>query len=128
MNSRWHDAIRRGDLSAVRALLDAGAAIDARDGYGQTGLMLAAHLGHPDVVALLVERGAVLDVTAKHGLSALMLAVVAGHREIARLLAHAGSDRGLKGRGAPGFAGKTACDLARERDMPDLAVDLDPSR
>ena len=88
--------------------------------------MLAAHAGHREVVAILVAHRANLHITAKFGLSALMLALVAGHEEIARLLANAGSDLSLRGTGAPGFAGKTAHDLAVERGMLELAAELKP--
>jgi hypothetical protein len=44
-----------------------------------------------------------------------MLAVLNGHREVAAALIGAGADLTLKGSGAPGFAGKTACDLALAR-------------
>jgi ankyrin repeat protein len=79
-------------------------------------------------VAALVEHGASLNVTAKFGLSALMLSIVAGHIEIARLLARAGADLSLRGTGAPGFANKTARDLAIARGMQDLARELEPGR
>jgi len=121
MNPFWEDAIRRGDAGAVAELLARGADPDARDRHGQTGLMLAAHSGHRGVVDALIAGGARLDVTAKFGLSALMLAVVAGHAEIARTLARAGADLSLRGSGAPGFAGKTAGELAADRGMHDLA-------
>jgi ankyrin repeat protein len=124
MTAAWRDAVGRGDADAVRALLRDGADVDARDRHGQTGLMLAAHAGHDAVIAVLLEHGAALDVTAKFGLSALMLAIVAGHPGTARLLARAGADRSLRGTGAPGFAGKTAYDLAVARDLHDLAADL----
>jgi hypothetical protein len=67
-----------------------------------------------------------LNATAKFGLSALMLAVVAGHTEIARRLARAGCDLSLRGTGAPGFANKTARDLAAERGMRQLSAELEP--
>jgi uncharacterized protein len=126
MDRRWHRATKLGDRPAVKALLAEGADPDGRDRFGQTGLMLAAFAGHKGVVAELIARGANLDVTAKYGLSALMLAVVAGHAEVARLLAHAGAERSTRGQGAPGFAGKTAADLARERGMKLLAAVLAP--
>jgi uncharacterized protein len=126
MDSSWEDAIKRGDVDAVRELLQHGVDVNARDRYGQTGLMLAAHAGHHGVVQALLAHGANLNVTAKFGLSALMLAVVAGHTEIARLLARAGSDLSLRGSGAPGFANKTACDLAVARGMHELAAELKP--
>ena len=52
--------------------------------------------------------------------------VVAGHVEVARILAKAGADLSLRGTGAPGFAGKTAYDLAVERGMVELATELKP--
>ena len=126
MTAAWHDAVTSGNAGAVRALLRDGADVDARDRYGQTGLMLAAHQGHDGVVAVLLEHRAALNVTAKFGLSALMLAIVAGHPETARLLARAGADRSLRGTGAPGFANKTAHDLALEREYAELAAELAP--
>ena len=107
MHVEWEDAIKRGDVVAVRGLLDRWVDINGRDRYGQTGLMLAARAGHRDVVEALIERRADLNVTAKFGLSALMLAVVAGHAEIARILARAGADLSKRGSGAPGFKDQT---------------------
>lgn len=126
MDAAWEEAVTRGDVLTVRALLERGVAVDARDRYGQTALMLAAHAGHHQVVESLIAHSANLNVTAKFGLSALMLAVVAGHPEVARLLADAGADRSLRGTGAPGFAGKTAYDLAVERGMLELATVVKP--
>jgi uncharacterized protein len=73
MDSLWYEAIKRGHAVAIRKLFHRGAHVDARDRYGQTGLILAAHAGHRDLVAVLIEHGADLNVTAK-------LAIVAGHR------------------------------------------------
>jgi len=58
----------------------------------------------------------------------VMLAVIAGHKEIARALAHAGADLTLQGTGAPGFAGKTAADLAAALCWNDLAIELAPDQ
>lgn len=128
MDACWEDAVRRGDTDIVRDLLERGVDANARDRYGQTAVMLAAHDGHLSTVNLLIEHGADLNVTAKYGLSAVMLAVVAGHEEIALVLARAGADLTLKGTGAPGFAGKTAADLARERGWSQLAIALTPAQ
>jgi ankyrin repeat protein len=125
MDAVWQDAVTRGDLETVRATIEAGVDVDSRDRYGQTALMLAAHEGHDAVVEMLIARGAALDVTAKWGLSALMLAIVAGHQGVARRLARAGADLTLTGTGGtPGFGGKTAHDLARDRGMDALASEL----
>lgn len=124
MTAAWERAIRHGDAAAVRALIAAGAELDARDSHGQTAVMLAAHLGHLDSVRALVEAGANLDGAAKFTLTALMLAIVAGYPAIARCLLDGGADVDVRGSGAPGFAGRTAADLAAERGYDDLAADL----
>jgi ankyrin repeat protein len=126
MDAAWEDAIKRGDMQIVLDLLGQGTDVDARDRYGNTALMLAAHAGHREVVETLIAHRANLNITAKFGLSALMLALVAGHGEIAQLLAKAGADLSVRGAGAPGFAGKTAYDLAVERGMLELSAELKP--
>ena len=124
MDAAWEDAITRGDVQLVRDLLARGIDVDARDRYGQTALMLAAHAGHREVAETLIAHRANLNRTAKCGLSAVMLALVAGHADVARLLARAGADLSLRGTGAPGFAGKTAYDLAVERGLLELSADM----
>ena len=126
MDVCWEDAVREGNTDVLHDLLSRGLDPDARDRHGQTGLMLAAHAGHLASVRLLIHHRANLNVTAKFGLSALMLAVMAGHKEIAQTLARAGADLTLRGAGAPGFAGKTAADLAVARGWSDLAIELAP--
>ena len=126
MDAVWEDAIKRGDVRTVLDLLGHGTDVDARNRYGQTALMLAAHSGHREVVETLIVHRANLNITAKYGLSALMLALVVGHAEIARLLAKAGADLSLRGTGAPGFADKTAYDLAVECGMLELSAELKP--
>lgn len=123
MRREWQDAVRQGSIDELQRLLERGSDIDARDGHGQNALMLAALKGDGRLTAWLIERGAVLNVTAKFGLSALMLAVVGGHRDVVRLLVAAGADTRLRGTGAPGFFGKTALDLATDRNDP-VMVDI----
>jgi ankyrin repeat protein len=127
MDVCWEDAVRRGDADIVRDLLPRGIDPNACDRNGQTGLMLAAHAGQLAAVQLS-DHGANLNVTAKFGLSAVMLAVIAGHKEIAQALARGGADLTLRGTGAPGFAGKTAADLAAARGWNDLAIELAPDK
>ncbi len=122
MRDDWRKAAIDGDHGTVVRLLAEGADVDARDRYGQTALMLAAKHGRAEVARVLLEHGAGLDVTAKYGLSALMLAAVNRHAEIAKRLVDAGADTGLKGTGAPGFAGKTAAELADDAGLADLAA------
>jgi len=116
----WQWAVLAGDIEELERGLQAGLDVDARDRYGQTGLMLAAMHGERLSAAWLLQHGASLDHTAKYRLSALMLAVLHGQREIALMLLEAGADPTLQGSGAPGFAGKTALDLAVQRGDDEL--------
>lgn len=62
MMSPLYAAARRGDVSAVAAVLDAGADPDGPgDDHGTTALTVAAFQGHVDVVRLLLARGADID-------------------------------------------------------------------
>ena len=53
-----HMAARRGNAETAAALLDAGAAIEARDSMGDTPLRRAVNCNQTSVARLLVERGA----------------------------------------------------------------------
>lgn len=53
-----HMAARRGNVEVAEALLDSGAAIEARDSLGDTPLRRAVNCGKVEVAALLVGRGA----------------------------------------------------------------------
>ncbi len=124
----WQDAAQQGDVALLQAAMDAGQDINARDPYGQTALMIAACRGHLEAARVLVRAGADLDHTAKFRLSALMLAVVNGHDAVAQLLVEAGADTSITGTGAPGFAGKSAFDLANELGRGSIAKHLDAGK
>ena len=55
-------ASRAGDLAAVKAAVQNGAALETKTPYGQTPLYLAAMNGHEEVVRFLLEKGASTDV------------------------------------------------------------------
>ncbi len=126
MRPDWERAAREGDAAVLRREIAAGADVDALDRHGQSAVMLAAHRGHLEAVRVLIDAGADLDVTAKFGLSATMLAVIGRHADVARSLASAGADLTLVGSGAPGFAAKTAAQLARDGGLEALAAELSP--
>jgi ankyrin repeat protein len=61
-------AARVGQPDIVKALLDKGAPVDARDpAYHQTPLMLAARAGHTDIARLLIERRADVNAQTRTG-------------------------------------------------------------
>jgi ankyrin repeat protein len=127
LKPEWEQAARTGDASSLAAQIAAGSGVDALDRFGQSALMVAAQRGHLKAVQVLVAAGANLDIRAKFGLSATMLAVINGHELVARALASAGANLRLIGSGPPGFAGKSAAQLALDRNMPELASALTPA-
>ena len=50
-------ATRKGDLAAVKKLLDEGANVNARTRYDSTPLFFACDRGHLEIARLLIERG-----------------------------------------------------------------------
>jgi uncharacterized protein len=81
-----------GDVATLRRLLDAGAAVDARDARGRTTLLAATHANRVDAARLLIERGA--DVNAKDAIqdSPFLYAGAEGRLEILRMTLAAGAD------------------------------------
>ncbi len=80
-------AVRKGDVAAVKALLDNGANVNAKSPYGATPLFFAANRGNIEIVKLLLERGADVDVKDTfYGATALTWAAEKGRMEILKLL------------------------------------------
>ncbi|MBK9161184.1 MAG: ankyrin repeat domain-containing protein [Nitrosomonadales bacterium] len=75
-----------GSADVVRALVEAGADVEAPIGYGVRPLMLAAGYGEADVVAVLLWAGA--DVLARNegGYTALMMAKQKHYVDVINLL------------------------------------------
>ncbi len=85
--SQLIDAVRRGDLSAVEALLDADPrALGRGDAQGMTPLLWAAFQGAAELARVLLARGADAGVKDPRGATALMLAAEGGHLAVVRLL------------------------------------------
>src|SRR5205823_3608645 len=59
-------AVRSGDAGKVKAELDKGADVNARNEIGVTALWIAASNGKREVAELLIDRGA--DVNARDGI------------------------------------------------------------
>jgi uncharacterized protein len=61
-------------VKTTELLLGAGARLNDVDNRGRTALMLAAELGHADVIKLLLARGAAADLRDHEGKTAAELA------------------------------------------------------
>jgi hypothetical protein len=84
-------AAASGDTVQTTALLNQGAALEARDDAGRTPLMLAVMQHKPDIVRLLLDRGADPNVADSAGRTPLQQAKQENLREIAALLERAGA-------------------------------------
>lgn len=86
----------RGDARVLKELIDRGADVNARDGLGNTLLMLAASSDGilTDTVKTLVDHGADLNATNPNGETALDLAKLRGRTPVVDLLANAGAKTG----------------------------------
>jgi ankyrin repeat protein len=83
----------RGGAHVVRALVAAGASVDARDGVKRcTALHMAARRGHVEVAEALLDCGAGIDVQDSVGDTPLRRAVNCNKTEVAALLLARGSD------------------------------------
>ena len=81
-----HCVVRWGDLSAAKALIDAGIDIDKAGDLGYTPLHVACMKGNFEMVKLLIDGGA--DIFAlSEGDTPFATARLGGHDEICDLLA-----------------------------------------
>lgn len=108
------EAAARGDAGAVRAALDDGAAVDARDGHRRTPLLLAALADHTEAARVLVAAGADPDAQDDRLDSPWLVTGVTGSVAMMRLLLPAGPDPKVTNR----FGG-TALIPAAERGHTD---------
>ena len=91
-------AVRKGDLAAVKQLLDSGVDVNTKFRYDATAISFASDRGYAEIVKLLIERGA--DVNVKdtfYNATPLTWAAgpaqarTPGHAEVVRLLLKAGA-------------------------------------
>ena len=88
-------AIRSGNLSQVRAVLDAGAAVELHDGQGDPGLPMgiACFMGFVDIVRELAGRGATVNLPDNAlPISPLSMAMRGGRVEVVRALIELGAE------------------------------------
>ncbi|MEZ5582274.1 MAG: ankyrin repeat domain-containing protein [Candidatus Competibacteraceae bacterium] len=85
-------AASQGDARLVKALLNAGADVNARNRTGGTPLIYAAAAGNGETVQLLLAHGAQLNHQSVNGWSALMIAAAKGHAGLVEWLGRQGAD------------------------------------
>ena len=87
VNEELLAAARTGDLVAIKALLEKGAALETKTPYGQTPLYLAAMNGRDEAVRYLLDKGANADVTDTfYKASMLGFVLQRKHYAIARMI------------------------------------------
>jgi len=84
----------RGDVDAVRAVLQQGVPVDARDDGGATALVRAAYGNHLEVAALLMQAGADVDLADDTRQSAYLISTseVGDDPRLLELTLNAGAD------------------------------------
>ena len=86
------DAVRSGDLQAVKEQLANGVDINAEDSeFGVTALSWAALLDNTEIAKLLIAKGADINAKSRDGSTPLHSAAFLGHTEIAELLIQKGA-------------------------------------
>ena len=90
-----HAAAHRGDLAALRTLLAAGAAVDARDGRGRTPLHVATFARQREAIRGLAGAGAQLGLLEDDRYDAVTIAAVADDEETLRVLLQLGASARL---------------------------------
>ena len=84
-------ACEKGDIKAVRELLDKGVNVNARDRDGRQPIIEATYWQHADIVKLLIERAADVNARKVDGATALMFAIELRNKEIEQMLRQAGA-------------------------------------
>ncbi|MFY9609674.1 MAG: ankyrin repeat domain-containing protein [Blastocatellia bacterium] len=92
LSEEFFAAARKGEVAAVKALLDKGVNVNSKTRYGATALSYACDKGHLEVVKLLIDRGADLNSRDTfYGEVPLGWALSKGHAEIVKLLLDKGA-------------------------------------
>jgi len=119
-------AAEQGYEQAVRQLLAAGAAPNARSRNGGTALMYAASIGNNTIVRTLLQSGGAVNSMNVEGKTALMAAASNGHADTVRILLGSGANVSTTS-----IHGRTALSYAQEAGhtaVVDVLSGRDPSK
>lgn len=83
---------KHGYAEVIKALLDKGAAIDAKNNFGNTALLIASGNGQADVVKLLLDKGAAVNLGNNQNVTPLLMAAQNGDVDVVTLLLAKGAN------------------------------------
>ena len=123
-----HIAAGAGHLGVAKALIEAGADVNNKEGIdnlGRTPLMMAAANGHTHVVMELIRAGANVNTAMRispHGpaSTALLVAILQGHEACVLALIYAGADVHLDGFGEAVMQDIRTANAAANRNIVEL--------
>lgn len=98
LGAELRSAASRGDATAVRRLIVQKAPLDAKDGQGQTALLLAVAGGHTEAGLALIDAGADIDAAAANMDTPWLLAGARGRTELLKRMWPKGPNLKLRNR------------------------------
>ena len=90
-----HEAVKAGDLSAVRGLVEDSVDVNTVSADGSTALHWAAHHNRVEIASALLVAGAEVDAINRYGVNPLALASLNGSVPMLSRLLEAGARRFL---------------------------------
>jgi len=105
--SSIHVAAQMGDLARVKAFLEEGTDVNAKDGRGYTPFHYSILYYKTDIASLLIERGADIHAKDHSGYTPLHWTVIMANKELTELILAKGADVNARGK-----AGETPLDFA----------------
>jgi uncharacterized protein len=95
---KLHGAVAAGDLPQVSQLIESGADINAKDGDGQTALLVAVQNNQIEIAKALTAAGADINVQASNKDTPWLLAGASGRTEIIEAMIPLGPDLSIRNR------------------------------